>query len=71
MLRLRVCSNCARRRIWTRLVQDRTGVTAIEYGLIASLVAAALVVGLATAGPTLQTVFASVSAAIQQVLEYI
>lgn len=50
------------------LARDRGGVTAIEYGLIASIMAAACVVGLATAGPTLATIFATISASLQAVL---
>ncbi len=50
------------------LVRNRDGVTAIEYGLIASLIAAALVVGLATAGPTLAGVFETISARLQLAL---
>jgi Flp pilus assembly pilin Flp len=49
-------------------MSDRSGVTAIEYGLISSLIAAALVVGLATAGPTLAGIFEQVSAATQNTL---
>ncbi|NQV22643.1 MAG: Flp family type IVb pilin [Rhodospirillales bacterium] len=50
------------------LARDRRGVTAIEYGLIASIMAAACVVGLATAGPTLASVFQTVSNSLQTVL---
>lgn len=50
------------------LVKDQAGTTAIEYGLISSLIAAALVVGLATAGPTLTDVFTTISTSLQNVL---
>ena len=71
MLRQRVFSNCARRRIWTRLVQDESGVTAIEYGIIASIVATALILGLTAAGPALQAIFARIATTIEQALESI
>jgi pilus assembly protein Flp/PilA len=43
------------------LVQDESGVTAIEYGLIAALIAVAIVAILATVGTSLSTTFATVS----------
>jgi Flp pilus assembly pilin Flp len=49
-------------------MSDRSGVTATEYGLISSLIAVALVVGLATAGPTLAGIFEQVYTAIQNTL---
>lgn len=41
---------------------DRRGVTAMEYGLIASLVAVVLIAALTTLGTKLSGVFSSVSA---------
>ena len=41
--------------------QDRSGVTAIEYGLIAGLVAVAIVVAITLVGTNLNLVFGSVS----------
>lgn len=43
------------------LARDPRGVTSIEYGIIASILAAACVIGLATAGPTLASLFQTVS----------
>jgi len=40
-----------------RFLQDQSGVTAIEYGLIASLVGVAIIVGAAFLGTTLNGVF--------------
>ncbi len=54
--------------LMSKLVTDTNGVTAIEYGLIASLVAAAAITGLSTAGPTLASVFATISSRLQAVL---
>ncbi|KAG8152645.1 Flp family type IVb pilin [Burkholderia catarinensis] len=43
-------------------VQDRGGVTAIEYGLIAALIATGLIVALTTIGTDLATVFSKIAA---------
>ena len=40
-----------------RLMEDKSGVTAIEYGLIAALIAVAAVVVTGTVGTNLSTVF--------------
>jgi pilus assembly protein Flp/PilA len=50
--------------IYVRIVQclgERRGVTSIEYGLIAGLVAVALIAGATIIGHVLQTVFANVN----------
>ena len=44
-----------------RFIDDETGVTAIEYGLIAALVAVAAVAAFTTLGGQLSTVFTTVS----------
>jgi len=44
-----------------RLMQDRSGVTAIEYGLIAALIAVAAVVVMGTVGTNLSSVFNTVA----------
>ena len=43
-------------------VQDQDGVTAIEYGLIAALIAIGIVVALTTVGTDLKTVFSTIAA---------
>ena len=45
-----------------RLVGDRRGVTAIEYGLIAALIAVAAVVIMGTVGTNLSSTFSDVAA---------
>jgi pilus assembly protein Flp/PilA len=45
-----------------RLVRDRHGVTAIEYGLIAALIAVAAVVIMGTVGTDLSSTFSDVAA---------
>jgi pilus assembly protein Flp/PilA len=43
------------------LINDESGVTAIEYGLIAALIAVAIVAILATVGTSLSTTFNTVN----------
>ncbi|HSV03016.1 MAG TPA: Flp family type IVb pilin [Phenylobacterium sp.] len=45
----------------TRFLKDESGATAIEYGLIAALVAVVLVTALTTLGTKLQNTFTTVS----------
>ena len=47
-------------RNFIRLMKNEEGATAIEYGLIASLIAVAIVGVLATLGPRLSGVFTTV-----------
>ena len=54
----------ARSLIIRRLTEDKSGVTAIEYGLIAALIAVAAVVIMATVGTNLSTVFSEVAASL-------
>ena len=44
-----------------RFLKDEEGVTAIEYGLIAALIAVAIIAALTTAGDALQQIFGRVS----------
>jgi pilus assembly protein Flp/PilA len=50
--------------IITRFVKDERGVTAIEYGLIAGLLALAIVVSVTSIGTNLKTVFTAIAAGI-------
>jgi len=43
-------------------VQGQDGVTAIEYGLIAALIAIGIIVALSTIGTDLSTVFSTIAA---------
>ncbi|MGO8847176.1 MAG: Flp family type IVb pilin [Methylocella sp.] len=47
-----------------RFIGDKTGVTAIEYGLIASLIAVATIAAVSTLGTNLQTVFGQVAGSL-------
>jgi pilus assembly protein Flp/PilA len=44
-----------------KLIQDRRGATAIEYGLIAALIAVAAIGSMSTIGGKLKTTFTNVS----------
>jgi pilus assembly protein Flp/PilA len=46
------------------LIEDRRGVTAIEYGLIAALIAVAAVVIMGTVGTDLSSVFSQVASSL-------
>jgi pilus assembly protein Flp/PilA len=48
----------------SRLIKDGSGVTAIEYGLIAALIAVAAVVVMGTVGTDLSGVFSQVAASL-------
>jgi len=48
----------------SRAINDQKGVTAIEYGLIAALIAVAAVVIMGTTGTNLSTVFSEVAASL-------
>ncbi len=50
--------------ILTRFLQDDSGATAIEYGLIAALVSVAAIGALTALGGSLNTLFTTVSSAV-------
>jgi pilus assembly protein Flp/PilA len=45
-----------------RFIKDEDGVTAIEYGLIAALIALAIIAGVTTVGSNLSKVFSDIAA---------
>jgi pilus assembly protein Flp/PilA len=49
---------------WMQLRSDRRAVTAIEYGLIAALVAVVIIGGVTLVGSHLQTMFTSVAGSV-------
>ena len=49
---------------FSAVAKDRRGVTAIEYGLIASLIALAIIVAVTATGAALSGVFGRVAAAL-------
>jgi pilus assembly protein Flp/PilA len=48
----------------SRFAKDESGATAIEYGLIAALMAVILIAAFATLGPALQNAFGGISAVL-------
>jgi pilus assembly protein Flp/PilA len=51
-------------RIVRRLTEDRRGVTAIEYGLIAALIAIAAIGAMTTLGGSLSTTFSDIASSL-------
>jgi pilus assembly protein Flp/PilA len=49
----------------SRFLRDKSGATAIEYGLIAALVSVVIIAALQLVGTSLQATFTSVSTALQ------
>jgi pilus assembly protein Flp/PilA len=47
------------------LLKNRSGATAIEYGLIAALIALVIITGVKTVGTTLSTTFTKVSTSLK------
>jgi pilus assembly protein Flp/PilA len=49
----------------SRFLKDERGVTAIEYGLLASLIAVAIITTVTTLGTNLNTKFTAISTALK------
>ncbi|MBN3846424.1 Flp family type IVb pilin [Paraburkholderia sp. Ac-20342] len=47
-----------------RFVRDEDGVTAIEYGLIAGLIALGIIGGVTTLGTNLKTIFGNLASSV-------
>lgn len=56
-------------KIFHDLLEDESGATAIEYGLIAALVSVAIITILTTLGENLEATFTSVSDNLEQAAE--
>ena len=52
------------KNLFTRFMADESGVTAIEYGLIAALIAVVIVGAVTTIGPRLNLAFGHVRASL-------
>ena len=52
------------KKLFVRLVKDESGVTAIEYGLIAGLISVVILVAVTAIGTTLQDVFQQIATAL-------
>ena len=53
-------------KLFSRFVKDESGATAIEYGLIAALIALAIIVGAGTLGNTLNEKFLQISGELEK-----
>ena len=51
--------------IISRFVRDESGATAIEYGLIAALIAVVIITGVTAVGSNLSTTFNSLSSSLK------
>ena len=52
-------------KLISRFVRDESGATAIEYGLIAALIAVVIITALTTLGTTLNAKFASIASTLR------
>jgi pilus assembly protein Flp/PilA len=52
------------RALISRFVKDESGATAIEYGLIAALIAVAIIATVTSVGTSLQATFTSVAGSL-------
>jgi pilus assembly protein Flp/PilA len=52
------------RNLFRRFINDQAGVTAIEYGLIAALIAVVIIAAVKTVGTDLTATFTSVATAL-------
>ncbi len=55
------------KNVFARFAQDESGATAIEYGLIAALIAVVLIAGATMVGTQLNALFESIAGKIQPV----
>lgn len=53
-------------KLIARFAKDESGATAIEYGLIACLIAVAIIVGARTLGGSLNTTFSNIAAEVNK-----
>lgn len=49
----------------SRFIREESGATAIEYGLIAALIAVVIITGLTTVGTNLNTKFSSIATSLR------
>jgi pilus assembly protein Flp/PilA len=49
------------KNLFNRFLKDQSGATAIEYGLIASLIGVAIIVGATALGTSLNNTFSNIS----------
>lgn len=54
------------KKIFSRLLKDESGATAIEYGLIAALISVMIIAGATAVGSQLDTLFTNISADLEE-----
>ncbi len=54
--------------LFSRFIRDESGVTAIEYGLIAALISVVCITAMTTAGTQLQAVYTQIGNSLQTAL---
>lgn len=52
-------------KIFARLMKDESGATAIEYGLIATLIAVAIITGAGSVGSALSNKFGNIATSLK------
>lgn len=57
------------KNLFARFAKDESGATAIEYGLIAGLIAVAIITAATTLGTDLSSLFGRISAELNKVLK--
>ena len=53
-------------KTFARFLHDQSGATAIEYGLIAALIATAIITAVGTAGTNLSATWTSIATAVEK-----
>jgi pilus assembly protein Flp/PilA len=53
------------RKVFKKLLRDDTGATAIEYGLIAALIALVIITGVKTVGTKMSSTFTTLSTSLK------
>ncbi|HTV44376.1 MAG TPA: Flp family type IVb pilin [Stellaceae bacterium] len=64
MLRATIPEEDPMRALYTKLIKDNSGVTAIEYGLIAALVAVVCIAAWKILGTDLSTSFSTIASSV-------
>jgi len=53
------------RKLFQNFLKDESGATAIEYGLIAALIAVVIITGVTAVGTSLSTTFTNISTSLR------
>ncbi len=55
------------KKLMKKFVRDEKGVTALEYGLLAALIAAVIIVSVQSLGSTIDTTFSNIDSAMSSI----